>query len=274
MTTLPDPAAVIRIIREVAAAEILPRFRNLAADDVGSKGSSPYDLVTVADIESEKRLSERLRALAPGSLVVGEEGAEADRGLLAALAGEAPVWVLDPVDGTVNFAHGRACFAVIVAWCLGGETAAGWIYDPVADAVLWSAAGEGVWFEDGKGRRAVCTSWAADIAAMTGSLTPRAAARLYRAQAQHGGISPAVVRYGCAGREYMDLATGAIDFAQYTRLKPWDHAAGVLIHREAGGFSALRGGGSPYRPEPGILEETLLLAPDEESWRTLDLLLR
>ena len=83
-----------------------------------------------------------------------------------------------------------------------------------------------------------------------------------------------MVRYGCAGREYMDLGTGALDFAQYTRLKPWDHAAGVLIHRQAGGFSALRGHGSPYRVEPRILEETLLLAPDEESWQTLDGLLR
>ena len=273
MTTLPDPAAVIRIIREVAAAEILPRFRNLAVGDVGFKGG-PHDLVTVADIEAERSLSGRLQALAPGSLVVGEEGAEADGGLLAALAGTAPVWVLDPLDGTVNFARGRPCFAMIVAWCLGGTAAAGWIYDPVADAVLWSAAGEGAWWEDGAGVRPVRASRAGDVAAMIGSLTPRAAARLHRAQGLRNRPSPAVVRYGCAGREYMDLGTGALDFAQYTRLKPWDHAAGVLIHRQAGGFSALRGRGSPYRVEPRILEETLLLAPDEESWQTLDGLLR
>jgi fructose-1,6-bisphosphatase/inositol monophosphatase family enzyme len=68
----------------------------------------------------------------------------------------------------------------------------------------------------------------------------------------------------------MDLGRGAIQFAQYTRLKPWDHAAGVLIHHEAGGFNRLRRDCSPYRAEPRIVEETLLLAPDEATWRTLD----
>jgi fructose-1,6-bisphosphatase/inositol monophosphatase family enzyme len=68
----------------------------------------------------------------------------------------------------------------------------------------------------------------------------------------------------------MDLGRGAIQFAQYTRLKPWDHAAGVLIHSEAGGFSRLRRDYSPYRAEPHIVEETLLLAPDEATWRILD----
>lgn len=274
MPTIPDPAAVIRIIRDVAASEILPRFRNLAAGDIAHK-RHPGDLVTVADTESERHLSQRLRALLPGSAVVGEEGAEADPGVLAALGEAPPVWLLDPVDGTVNFANGKPCFAVIVGLCVGGETRAGWICDPLAGETLWSVAGEGAWIDDADGRRRRLEPLAGrELAAMRGSLSPRAGDRLRAAlAAEAGGVTPVSLRYGCAGREYMDLCRGVLQFAQYTRLKPWDHAAGVLIHREAGGVSALRRGRTPYRPEPGIVEDTLLLAPDVATWETLDRLL-
>ena len=77
------------------------------------------------------------------------------------------------------------------------------------------------------------------------------------------------MRYGCTGREYIDLGRGTLDFARYQRLKPWDHAAGVLIHGEAGGFSALVEDERPYRPAPPIMDDTVLLAPDEASWRAL-----
>jgi 3-hydroxyisobutyrate dehydrogenase len=114
------------------------------------------------------------------------------------------------------------------------------------------------------------TTASAEIARTVAGL---AAERLALSLMASGEGAPAARRYGSAGREYMDLARGALDFASYARLKPWDHAAGVLIHREAGGFSALRSDGSPYRPAPCIVEDTLLLAPDEGSWRRLHALL-
>ena len=71
-------------------------------------------------------------------------------------------------------------------------------------------------------------------------------------------------------REYLDLGSGKLDFAQYTRLKPWDHAAGVLVHAEAGGYSRLTNDGTAYRPiTGGIDERTLLAAPDETAWAAL-----
>lgn len=279
MCTIPEPTAVIGIIREVAASEILPRFRNLGANDVAHK-RRPGDLVTIADTESERHLSARLRALLPGSAVVGEEGAEADPGVMAALGATAPVWLLDPVDGTVNFASGIPCFAVIVGLCIGGETRAGWIYDPLAGETMWAIAGEGAWTEDASGHRArLQISAGRPLAAMRGSLSRRAGERLVAAfaaepdGAEAGGQAPSWVRYGCVGREYMDVCRGILDFAQYARLKPWDHAAGVLIHREAGGRGALRGTRTAYRAEPQIVEDTLLLAPDLPTWQTLDRLL-
>jgi fructose-1,6-bisphosphatase/inositol monophosphatase family enzyme len=258
----------------VAAQIILPRFRNLAAGDIAHKKRNPRDLVTIADIEAERALERRLVSLVPGSVFVGEEAAEAQPDILSMLAGGDPVWLLDPVDGTANFAAGHACFAVIVGFCVGGEAKAGFILDPLADALVWAAVGQGAWLGRGAEHQRVAVVHNRPLSAMRGSLTHRSAERLALSLAVSGQEgAPATTRYGSVGQEYMDLARGQLDFASYARLKPWDHAAGVLIHQEAGGFSALRSNGSPYRPAPCIVEDTLLLAPDEGTWRRLHALL-
>jgi fructose-1,6-bisphosphatase/inositol monophosphatase family enzyme len=266
----PDTEKVTQIIRRVAATEIMPRFCQLADHDVSFKQENPKNLVTTADIEAEQRLSDELTRLLPGSAVVGEEGAEADPSVLSALAGDAPVWLLDPVDGTYNFARGNDCFAVIVGYCQGGQTVAGWIHDPVNDLTAWAVRGEGAWLTNSQGTKRLQVSVRRDVEQMTGSLGNRLAHRMRRRRESGLDAVPGrIVRYGCTGREYMDLARGVLDFAQYTRLKPWDHAAGVLIHSEASGYSLLTDTGSPYRPEPRIQENTVLLAPDKPSWKDL-----
>src|ERR1700730_15726265 len=126
---LPDAEKVGRLIAEIAAAEVMPYFQKLGHGDITEKG--PGDLVTVADVAAERRLSAVLTDLLPGSLVVGEEAAAADPGVLEALAGDAPVWVIDPIDGTANFAEGKPVFAVMVALVRRGETVMAWIHDPV-----------------------------------------------------------------------------------------------------------------------------------------------
>lgn len=142
MTVNPD--AVATIIRDVAREEILPRYNTLKVHEVRAK-SHPGDLVTVADVAAEAALGKRLRDLLPGSVVVGEEGTAADPGLLRLLTEDAPVWVLDPVDGTRNFAHGIPRFAVMVALVRGGDTVCGWILDPVADVLYVAEQGAGSW---------------------------------------------------------------------------------------------------------------------------------
>jgi fructose-1,6-bisphosphatase/inositol monophosphatase family enzyme len=163
-TALPDIELVSRIIRDTAVKEIMPRFENLATGDITEK--RPGDLVTAADIAAEQRLERELVALVPGSAVVGEEAAEANPDILGVLAGDAPVWVIDPVDGTYNFAHAKPCFAVIIAYCLGGRTVAGWIHDPVADITTWAVEGQGAWI--GKHRLTVAPP--ASLESMSGSL--------------------------------------------------------------------------------------------------------
>lgn len=266
---IPDTEQVAQIIREVAAAEIMPRFRKLADHEISQKGN-PGDLVTIADIESERRLIDELTRLVPDAAVVGEEGTDADPSLLLALEGDRPTWLIDPVDGTANFASGKECFAVIVGYCRGGKTLAGWILDPLSDFMAWAVVGEGAWLSGPKGTRRLQVAPPQDIFHMTGSLGNRLASQMRKKR--QTGLEPVpghIIRYGCTGREYMDLARGLLDFAQYTRLKPWDHAAGVLIHAEAGGYSRMTDTGHPYRPEPRIQRSTVLLARDKICWKNL-----
>ncbi|MCP5373540.1 MAG: inositol monophosphatase [Hyphomicrobiales bacterium] len=271
---LPDRDAVDRIIRDVAAAEILPRFRNLRDHQIREK--NPGDLVTDADEAAERALEAALTALLPGSAVIGEEMAEKRSHLLAVIGEDRPVWVLDPVDGTHNFAHGEGRFAVIVTLVRARRTLAGWIHAPLTGVTSWAAVGQGSWHLPADGpAEPVRLGPAPPIAGMTGSLGRKLRERLRR----DGAVVPEhLLRYRCTGQEYMDLAAGAIHFAQYTGLKPWDHAAGVLIHAEAGGYGALTGDGTgpgiPYHPDTEINRGTLLMAPDPATWAELRDLIR
>ncbi len=132
--------AVARIMRETAAAEIMPRWRNLGSGDVVAK-SGPNDIVTVADRAAEESLSVRLKDLVAGSEVVGEEGVHADGSVVAHFTSGAPVWVIDPIDGTSAFAKGDPDFAVMVALVRGEELLAGWILAPVSGESIWRSAG-------------------------------------------------------------------------------------------------------------------------------------
>ena len=253
--TLVDAERVAAVIRAVAEEAVLPRFRNLSAGDIKQK-TGPADLVTVADTESERLLTAALTGLLPGSTVVGEEAVAADESVLARLEGDAPVWILDPVDGTAMFAKGDPGFAMIVALAVRGRTVAGWIHDPMPNRTAVAELGGGAWL-DGKRMRV-----AADrpIADMVGGVWWSPALR---------SISPKVRGTRnpySAGLGYMALASGELDFAVFRRLNPWDHAAGVLMHLEAGGTSMLVDG-EPYRPVP--IAKPLLVAPGPVSWKAL-----
>mgnify|MGYP003111066194 CR=1 FL=1 len=265
-----DPDRVADILREAAATEILPRFRTLKSHEISEK--NPGDLVTVADKASEAFLTARLRSLIPGALIVGEEAHEDRPEALGEINDADWSWIIDPLDGTHNFAHGTPRFAVIVALARRGETAMGWIYDPNGDHLAMAQAGAGAAI-DGVRMHLDTT---APITEMTGSLGNKFADRL-RARAVSPDAPPipkAFLRYRCVGLEYMDLARGGLDFARYAgKLMPWDHAAGVLLHAEAGGHAAMTGDGRIYRPGTRPPGDALLLAPDTAAWTELNTLM-
>ena len=138
-----DPHQVSDVIRRIAVEEVMSRFRQLANHEVSEKAAG--EIVTIADTEAERRLGEEFCALLPGSKIVGEEGAATDPTSLNKLDGDAPVWVVDPVDGTKNFSEGKSCFAVMVALVEKGQIEAAWIHDPVADATIHAIRGKGAW---------------------------------------------------------------------------------------------------------------------------------
>jgi fructose-1,6-bisphosphatase/inositol monophosphatase family enzyme len=102
---------------------------------------------------------------------------------------------------------------------------------------------------------------------MTGSVSKRHFDRLNKRRPSPD-IPGDMIRYRCVGREYTDLALGELHFAEYGMLKPWDHAAGILIHAEAGGFSAYTEDQTPYRPGP-TTRKHLLAAANLNEWQVL-----
>lgn len=259
---MPDEdRAVAALMRRAAHEAILPRFRKLA--DHERREKSPGDVVTDADEQAEAILAEGLRTLAPDAMIVGEEAAAADPGLLDRIAGVPDLFVVDPLDGTANFAVGIPMFAVMVARVRRGATVAAWILDPLADSLLWAGAGQGAW-RDGH-RLAVARP--AMPASMSGIVSLRFGDRATAARiAERLDRVAAAMQLRCAGHEYAYLSEGRLHFAFFRRLMPWDHAPGVLIHAEAGGHAAHLDG-TPYRPDGPVQSRGLLCAPDAASWQ-------
>jgi fructose-1,6-bisphosphatase/inositol monophosphatase family enzyme len=239
-------ARVEAILGEVARTEILPRFGRLERGDIVEKG--PGDLVTVADRAAERELSRRLQDLLPGSRVVGEEAVFADRTVLEALDGSDPVWIVDPIDGTSNYAAGNTRFSVLVALAREGELLASWIYEPWFGRMAHAVRGHGA-FLDGAPLRVAPPPDPADGLRDLEIATSRPSFWSTRARAAIVALSTHGVSLfysDGAGLEYLALASGRRDTALMVWENVWDHAAGLLLHAEAGG-AALCFDGGPFR---------------------------
>ena len=258
---------VVAILRDAARAEVMPRFRGLVPKRTREK-SSRQDLVTDADEAAETAITTALLRAFPGCAVVGEEAAERDPALLDRLDEPDLAFVVDPIDGTKNFASELPLFGMMAAVLRRGEVIAGVILDPVEDD--WAAAvrGEGAWIERADGRRHdLQVGPPPALAEMAGlvSWTFFPGEERARVPARFPRVANAS-DYRCAAHQYRLLCGGFYDFALYSKLMPWDHAAGTLLHTEAGGHSACLDGTS-YRPTRH--DGGLLSAPDRDSWSML-----
>jgi len=263
--------AVTGLLREVAQREIKPRFGTLASHEIAQK-SAVNDLVTTADLETEKALSSALGKLFSGSTIIGEEAVAADPSLLDRIGDAELAFIIDPVDGTWNFAHGVPMFATMVAAVRKGETVAAWIHYPMSDDTLAATRGGGAWRIDVAGRAVRCrVSGRTQLEEMSGFMALPLFEPAHRRSLAASQVGLAgVTSYFCSAYEYRMLVTGAKEFGLNGRLMPWDHAAGQLLHAEAGGHSALCDGRA-YRPT--ISKGPFLLAPDQSSWEELNTLL-
>lgn len=242
-----DVTEVDAVVREAAAAEILPRFRQLAAHEIAEK-SGPHDLVTVADRGAEDHLTAALTALLPGSVVVGEEAVAADPSSYAAIRGDAPVWIVDPVDGTRQFVRGEPGFCTLVALAHRGELLASWTYAAALDEMAVAVRGGGARL-NGELLQAGSPAPGAELRVATSHpdfTTPEQKRSLLALRTEGVRTRPC----GSAGLEYLAIARGTLDAVAFNWELAWDHAAGLLLVEEAGG-AHLTLTGEPFRVTGG-----------------------
>jgi myo-inositol-1(or 4)-monophosphatase len=233
----PDPEELAELARVVAAETgelLLSRHGQVA---VMQTKSSPTDVVTEMDTAAEALIRRRILAARPGDAILGEEGGQVG-------AGGAVRWIVDPLDGTVNYLYGLSDWAVSIAAEVGGQVVAGAVNVPVHRSLFSATAGGGAWLRSGRreGRqRLACTTGVALAKALVGTGFGYAAGR----RVVQGQVVAAVLphirdirRAGAAAVDLCSVAAGRLDAFYERGLHEWDFAAGGLIAREAGALVA------------------------------------
>ena len=243
----------------LAQREIEATIRQLAPGDVMSKGTAgnPNDLVT-RRTTLLKWLTARLPELVAGSVVWERKPSRLDPQILMRLRGTAPVWLVDPLDGTRKLRRRRTALARWWSWSRCTLLAAG-IYFPEDDSVA-GRAGRGAFRNGVRIEPAEPSGEALAGTLYTGQMPDAVALSLATRAAAHRQVRPV----NCAAQEYAEIATGRKDYVHFTRLMPWDHAPGALIVRESGG-SVRHPDGRQY----DVLDarDSLLLAPHDATWQ-------
>lgn len=218
---------------------------------VSRKG--PADFVTAADLRAERILREELERARPGYGFLMEETGE------VAGTDRTHRWLVDPLDGTLNFMHGLPHFAVSIALERDGQLVAGLVYDPVKEEMFTAEKGRGAFMNDRRirvsSRRDIRTALLATGIPFPGRPEhTRFLLELETAMSAAAGVR----RYGAAALDLAYVAAGRYDGFWERGLSPWDVAAGIVLVREAGGFvQDLAGGG-------GMLENGSILAGNTE----------
>jgi len=240
LKTLSTTDALLQFAIETAhqAGAILRKHYNtgLAAMHKGE-----VDLVTQADIDSESLIVAAIRRTFPEHAVLAEEsGAHGED--------DAPLWIVDPLDGTTNFAHGHPHFCVSIALRRQGKLTVGVIYDPLREETFWAQAGKGA-FLNGNPLQVTAVSQLVDALVATGFYYQRATvsdnniAEFTRVIRRIQGIR----RAGAAALDVAYVACGRLDGYWEYYMQPWDTAAGALMVLEAGG-TITQLDGSPWTP--------------------------
>ncbi len=234
--TAASPLELLEIARSLAIeAGALIKSRRAEGVTVAATKSSPQDVVTFADRESEDFIRARLAELRPDDGFFGEES-EATSGTSGI------TWVVDPIDGTVNYLYDIPSYAVSIAAVQGGTDASTWtalagcVVNPVTGEVFTASAGGGAFL--GSRRLAANTDVALAQALVGTGFSYTADLRVKQGQVITGlvGRIRDIRRAGSAALDLCSVAAGRLDAYAERGLSPWDHAAGALIAREAGAW--------------------------------------
>ena len=244
-----------------AGRSLVKDFREVENLQVSMKGAG--DFVTKADREAERIIKEELRGARPSYGWLGEETGEE--------AGEDPTrrWIVDPLDGTTNFLHGLPHWAISIALEHKGEIVAGVVFDPAKDEMFWAEKGGGAFMNETRlrvsGRRTMIEAIFATGVPFGGRSTlPATLKDLARLMPICAGVR----RWGAAALDLAYVAAGRYDGFWERGLSPWDMAAGLVIVKEAGGFTG------PVREGREIFESGAVIAANAELFRPLCDILR
>lgn len=238
---------IMTLLRRAAKAEILPRFRMLGGHQIDQK-TGPQDLVTEADRAAEAMITRGLQVMFPHALIVGEEYASANPDVVDKIAEAELCFTIDPVDGTWNYAHGLPVFGVMLSILRFGIPVFGLLYDPMSNDMIWADTEHHTeLLLPRRVKRTLKTSEGGPVEDLVGFVP------LYLVpDDKREAVAKTMTRFArigllrCACHEMRMLAQGHADFVLHAKLTPWDHPAGVMAVRQAGGHVAMLDG-SDYR---------------------------
>jgi myo-inositol-1(or 4)-monophosphatase len=256
----PDPSLIGDILEDIAASEIMPRFRRIASAhraDQKADGS----LVTETDLAVQARVVEAIAREFPTTPLLGEEMTADDQQRLLAEA-DTGVWILDPLDGTSNYACGFPGFAVSLAFVERGEATLGMILDPVRNECFSAVRGGGAFLNGEPIRPFTPGPLLGDCLAMIDMkrLPPNRIPALFRA----GGFR-SQRNLGSVALDWCWLAAGRYQLYLHGGQKLWDYAAGRLIANEAGAVTRLYSGRGAAESTGISLDPRLAIAAADET---------
>jgi myo-inositol-1(or 4)-monophosphatase len=229
-----DPVYAATAIEAAIAAGRIQRRYFRQGIEIRKKG--PIDLVTAADLEVEQSFRRLISTRFPSHVVLGEEGPAASAAGEPAASAPRYRWIIDPIDGTTNFAHGLALFCVSIALEIDGRLEVGVVYDPMADELFTAERGEGARLN---GARLQVSGQASLIDALLVTGFPYTIAERRQRQVEvfsaFLGQTRGVRRLGSAALDMCYVAAGRFEGFWEEQLHVWDIAAAVLIVAEAGG---------------------------------------
>lgn len=234
-----------------AGRSLVKDFREVENLQVSVKGAG--DFVSRADKEAERIIKEELRGARPNYGWLGEETGES--------AGEDPTrrWIVDPLDGTTNFLHGLPHWAISIALEHKGEIVAAVVFDPAKDEMFTAERGDGAFMNDQRlrvsGRRQMIECIFATGVPFGGRGTlPATLKDLARLMPVTAGVR----RFGAAALDLAYVAAGRFDGYWERGIQPWDIAAGLLLVKEAGGFT------EPLREDTSLIESGAVIAANPQ----------
>jgi len=247
-------SALVNVMAQAAkraARGLIHDFGEIEQLQVSKKG--PADFVSNADHKAERVLRKELEKARPDwGFLLEESGAIAGKD-------ETSRWVVDPLDGTLNFLHGIPHFAVTIAAEKRGEPVAGIVYDPIRDELFWAEKGQGAYLNERRLR--VSGRTRLDESVVATCLPRQGEERQRRGLAELAVVMPEVAeirRFGSAALDLAYTAAGRYDGYWEWSLNRWDISAGVLLMREAGGMVSEISGGS------NVLETGNVLAANDK----------